>query len=1095
MALIDKKSFEKKVLVGLGILIFSNYTYSACGKVTPGVKFGRLFANNGSTCSYTKEQIEQSITTGEITGGVGYGIFDATSSAILNIDAPDLVLIANSSSSWLGTSGFKSQDKSVINYNGNAIFYGKGEQSLGIYADDSTININGDFSYYQSPDFANGTPGSSGIGVQYGGEVNITGNTYINITHKDNASSGIGVYDASLSLNTAKIDTIGDVTGFFFSTGKVISSGLIEINTENGIGIKMDEGSAYDPDNKELIAEMLSESINIKTVAGNGVMIGNGAQFHVKNGMTIITDGDNAVGIKVANTGDYSADSGLIKTSGDTAYGIFEVRDANDMNRNINFDITTEGQNAHAYYLKSDDSNNLNAKISGKFTTNGDNSNSILIDAQNSNINMILNNSAELYSINDALKIMNAKQANINVSETKIHSEAGYAINAEGLVGDFLFEGLKSELSSNNNGVTVLGGNGANNIALKESYIKGDIKTHNGNDTILLSNSTLDGSIDMGDGENSVVLADNLDISDLKEINFGLNGVNSLTIDNARITAQSGSKGVSGNIDLLNVDTINIENGSEFIQTGDLFDLSRKGILNISKDSAWGIGDDLTMATIYGNVNNVGTITINNDDSRAAILTIDGDYVGGPTQPTENNKLPENNGALVVNTVWNENSATSYTDSLHITGTASGYTEVKTTNGIIGDIVSDKINNTDKYSKAVVTVDNHSSGSNSFYGFANTSGSEQALLVQLDDNHYAWKLAGSKSDPVNPVNPVNPKVPEAILMPKANLNAGYSILGTLHERVSERQIIEWDDCSSCQIENNDGQVWGRFLGNYNKTDGKDRYDYRSKLWGIQFGYDFDTNYNSETKTTSHSGVMFTYAKDNLSFYDSKNVYFNTISGNYVEKNAKTGHGQSDIYSLGAYHTYYDERGSYLDIVGMFNYIKNKYTTYSASNDKNHAYGVILSAEAGKPLAITNNGLNHGDWFIEPQAQLIYQYLKYNSYKTTNDIKVDQNNQQGLRGRLGVRLAYNQGDEGIKTKTLYFTGNIIHDFLNSKDIDFGSSSVNEKNAKTAAEIGVGIQLPLTSTSYIYFDTRYYHSLGNSDAKSKEFSGTLGLKYYW
>lgn len=493
--------------------------------------------------------------------------------------------------------------------------------------------------------------------------------------------------------------------------------------------------------------------------------------------------------------------------------------------------------------------------------------------------------------------------------------------------------------------------------------------------------------------------------------------------------------------------------------------------------------------TLKGQVNNTSGIIklAGTNNTKANSLIIDGNYAGGVNQPTEDNPTPLNNSSLIVNTVWNEDPATSYTDSLHITGSADGYTEVKTTDGIVGDIQSDKTNGTDKYSNSVVIVDSHAMGANSFYGFANTSGQEQAILVQKDDNNYAWKLSGSKTAPINPINP---KVPEAVLMPKANLSAGYRLLGTFHERLSEQQAAE-----NIGLAHEKGPVWGRLIGNYNSAEGQTQYDYKSKLLGFQFGYDFDTSYYEDNSVKSNFGAMFTYARDNLSFYNSKNVIFDKTSGNYAVENTNTGHGQSDIYSLGAYYTYYDQSNTYLDLVGMFNYIKNKYTTYNVSNDTNHAYGTILSAEVGKSFAITNNGLNDGDWFIEPQAQLSYQYLKYSSYNTTGNLLVDQNNQQGLRGRIGGRLAYNQGNDELGIKTVYFTGNIIHDFLNQKDINFGTSNVSEKNSKTAAELGFGIQLPLTNTSYLYADTRYYHSLDDSRGKTKEFSGTVGLKYFW
>ncbi|WP_392560608.1 autotransporter outer membrane beta-barrel domain-containing protein [Orbus mooreae] len=462
-------------------------------------------------------------------------------------------------------------------------------------------------------------------------------------------------------------------------------------------------------------------------------------------------------------------------------------------------------------------------------------------------------------------------------------------------------------------------------------------------------------------------------------------------------------------------------------------------------------------------------------------LNVDNNYIGGTNQPTENDPIPAGNGKLYVNTLWNVGESKS--DLLAIAGEASGYTEVAIKNGkIIGDIQKgDSV----QYSANVVTVANHTEGSNSFYGFADTTGAGQAILVQKDANSYAWSL------PTNGVDPVKPEVPSYVLTPKANMELGYNILGTLHQRVSEQQTMAWDDCSQCQVEHQAGQLWGRFLGNYLKASGSDRYGYRSKMWGVQFGYDFDIDYDENSGSRSHTGVMLSYAKDNLKFRDSRYVSFDTNSGVYTENDSKTGTGSIDMFAIGLYSTHYDKNGSYLDLIGQLDYSRLKYDSIASDKSKNHSKGVSLSAEVGRPFALAES-----QWLIEPQAQLIYQYRDFNDFNTRHDIAVSQDDRHGLRGRLGFRLAYNEGTEELKTKTVYFVGNVIHDFINSdKNATIDSDNVSEKMARTWGEFGVGLQLPIGEISYIYTDLRYAHSLNNDDGKHEQYTGNLGIKWHF
>lgn len=101
-------------------------------------------------------------------------------------------------------------------------------------------------------------------------------------------------------------------------------------------------------------------------------------------------------------------------------------------------------------------------------------------------------------------------------------------------------------------------------------------------------------------------------------------------------------------------------------------------------------------------------------------------------------------------------------------------------------------------------------------------------------------------------------------------------------------------------------------------------------------------------------------------------------------------------------------------------------------------------EVGRPFALTDNGISNGDWEIEPQAQLIYQYRTFSNFKTEHDVSVNQKDRHGLRGRAGVRLAYNTGTPELKTNTIYFVSNVVHDFIdNDQTVKIGSDSIKEK----------------------------------------------------
>lgn len=496
-----------------------------------------------------------------------------------------------------------------------------------------------------------------------------------------------------------------------------------------------------------------------------------------------------------------------------------------------------------------------------------------------------------------------------------------------------------------------------------------------------------------------------------------------------------------------------------------------------------------------GTLNNSGFIQLKSDSSKDK-LTIEGNYHG-------------NDGTIEMDTVWNapgdENGSNSESDLVYITGNATGTTKVvpvyiddtpeenQFDNYIPGNVqqLSRRINTV-----PVVKVAGNSTPT-TFIGTARTAGAAEAQLTSRQVNgiwEYYWTIAplgdsgatagviggtGSSggSGSSRPIYIMAQPVSAYVLMPKVNMEMGYSSAGTLHERRGENRILNLENMSADK-----GQMWTRVYGSGINEKGKERFEYESNLYGVQLGHDFKINKDKNGNNHLLGGYI-AYNRASVDFFDRYRAENGRISNDKY-----TGKGKSESISLGITKTKYTENGSYYDLVGQISYLQNKYKSRDDYDAKQRGYGLLFSGEAGKSFGFGKEKI----WAIEPQAQLIYQHLNTKSF---NDglRKINQDNRNGLRGRTGIRLSYNgHSDEG-RTNTYYVVANVWHDFTKyeNKYTNIGSDKVTEKLGTTWGEIGLGAQASLGQKSNLYIDTRYEQSFGNS--KRSGYRGTVGFKH--
>lgn len=482
---------------------------------------------------------------------------------------------------------------------------------------------------------------------------------------------------------------------------------------------------------------------------------------------------------------------------------------------------------------------------------------------------------------------------------------------------------------------------------------------------------------------------------------------------------------------------------------------------------------------LKGDVSSNEGIITTVDGKAGDILTIEGNYEG-------------NNSLVRMDTIWNslgdENGANSTSDILKITGSATGSTIVSPiSHSGKSNIIEGNVKQLTKVINTIPVIEVATPGERAFSGTAQTRGGVEVQLAKKTEagkDLYYWTME-AKSQPDTPT--YNPIVSAYVQMHKVNIEQGYTSLRTLHERHGENQILAWDyygdNNKQTQV-----QTWGKILGHHLAIQGKNRFGFSTNIYGFQLGHDFNIK-RTDKGAYRLTGIYIAYNQANTKFTDLYRTENAEISNDKF-----TGKGKSKLFSLGITHTRHSLNGSYLDIVGQLSYLKNSYIPRDNNpTAKQHGYGLILSAEVGRPYSLTKHNNKEVGWLIEPQVQLIYQTIKLNKFNDGIRM-VEQSREHNSRGRMGVRLAYNNKTKNYRTNTFYFIANLWSDLSKQQSVKIAQDSIaTEKYRRFWGEIGLGMQIPVSKQTYLYSDARYEFQINTP--KREGYHGTIGIKYTW
>jgi outer membrane autotransporter protein len=612
---------------------------------------------------------------------------------------------------------------------------------------------------------------------------------------------------------------------------------------------------------------------------------------------------------------------------------------------------------------------------------------------------------------------------------------------------------------------------GASGVALRDGDLNRDGVDEIGGNSVITTAGTLNGAIVLGGGTDSLTITGgtingNITGDGADALNLNL-GAGSFTHGAANaITGMNGIVMNSGTVRLdstVAANTLNIKGGMLVLgNTATVTTTAVEGGTLAVNGTLTGSVNVLAAGRLQGtgrvgNTTVAGTIAPGNS---IGTLLVAGNYVGS-------------GATLEIEGVFGGTGSPA--DRLVITGNASGTTTIQAINtGGTGALTGS--GNTDGIS--IIQVGGATTA-NTFQlagGYA-AAGPYQYQLRLFD----AASSAASQADPLLGAVPFNdyrlqsvvdasgrpvavPQIAGYQAMPTGAVRYGASLLDSLHQRQGElRDLAAAGGSTSDQ---RGGAFFARVSGSSSDVTGDRASGYDQDIGYFQagghvFGRDMENGATLRVGAALSRGQSKLQASASSAKVDLKGTTLALIS------------------------TYQTPAGWYLDGVAQFtDYSSSIQTRERGRVGSPDGRGLGLSLEGGYPMDMG------GGLVIEPQAQLSYQKIRFDSFVDADRITVDLQDGESLRGRVGGRIKQAFNPNTAHQWTLYAEGNLVHEFLKDRGITAGGISFASDSLGTSAQLGGGIQAQVGANTALFASVSY--SKGLSRGAADTWGGNLGLR---
>ncbi|WP_330167510.1 autotransporter outer membrane beta-barrel domain-containing protein [Bartonella grahamii] len=355
----------------------------------------------------------------------------------------------------------------------------------------------------------------------------------------------------------------------------------------------------------------------------------------------------------------------------------------------------------------------------------------------------------------------------------------------------------------------------------------------------------------------------------------------------------------------------------------------------------------------------------------------------------------------------------------------------------------------------------------------------QNLFDEKNENFWDFRLqpellgsnSGSTPDPETNIPAIAP-VPQTasyLVMPNALFYTGLTDIAKQNALLATMR--------TSVLGKEEEKQTGFFLYTYGNTG-----TLSSERGPLKYGYGADIRYAAlqagvtlaaieGQNTTTHFGLVGTYGQ--LSF-TPKNI-------------ADAGKSTLDKWSLTAYGSIQHSSGFYIDTLLSYGILKGHITNAIRGKTAklNDAKMLSVSTTVGKEFATGTKGLT-----FEPQAQIAYQHLMFNTIEDADNFTVDMKNPSQWLIRVGGRLTKTISTENSRSMSFYGKVNLIKTFGDDGTIHIGRDFDLDPMGP-AIEGGVGINAQLSHNFSLHGDVSYQQKLQKTGISGASFSG--GIRY--
>lgn len=245
----------------------------------------------------------------------------------------------------------------------------------------------------------------------------------------------------------------------------------------------------------------------------------------------------------------------------------------------------------------------------------------------------------------------------------------------------------------------------------------------------------------------------------------------------------------------------------------------------------------------------------------------------------------------------------------------------------------------------------------------------------------------------------------------------------------------------------EGNVWGHYLGKKSAVDTSNDAAYKLYQNGFELGGDMITRVANGNLVTGG---------------------FVTLSDNKVN-HARGGKSRVDSYGLGAYASWYDNRGFYVAGATKFNrletHLNARMTNGGNTSGSWHQYGIISDLEAGFTFKPT------GMLIVEPFIRTTGTHINNASVALTNGMQAETGKARSLTAEAGARVG---SVFSLRHATVepYLRAGIEQEFVKSNQTTINGVNRFDNNLNgTSGKYGAGVSAQLGRNVTVYGEINY------------------------